>query len=736
MNCFSGCDVCAPPPWNGKGIDSSFVKLYVNNAEVGTAYTSGNKVGKQYVISNAIGSYDLEVVARAPKEINLTILVKFNGSVVLNETLRYSNYHEFTFELPSTLDFEYLEVSNLQGSIPYWEIVRSGYWRWVSYYCTYYDNHNDGNVLLNAWIVEPDGTKNMAFDVVRSYIYDIEYSYENSNPQEGTYKIVVVPTSKEPETFRATVYLKRIDAAKLAAIQFNSMLGDGDFVGLTKFSTDASRVAVNSSPLMYMTKDKGYVDDEIRALSPGGATDHADALYWGIQVFPIWGEAGNNCTECINNTRPLMILLTDGETTECDTNNYFGCNLCSGSCDGRWWCQSGADQAKCVANYIKNNIQINGFDVPICTIGFGTDIGSNGQELLREIASPRPDNNEPCYFFATTSEELLNVYKTIFNIFQIAAKNISINESLNVTINGPFEFVSASASSDKGSPVSLQVERLSSATVVKINVSAIQKDETIELVVRLKVKEDASDGIYEINNEGSDISYIDFTPLNYLGQETTTCPSGTTSVGGKCRMPIISDRDKVVITTERGEISLNSRGVSEVVGALLTVVVIVTAAGLIYMISHPFISSSIDNINFRNAVKNMAEIKEIVQRMKYGSEVSTYKVIQLNGGSITNSGYFNVTVTAPELPPGLEGNPHPNIQAIIHASKDSEVDWQVHNLEIEVSGREVVFESGIFTKYFGTVNPIPVSEPDIIATNDSLYISIYDFLWKLLCWRT
>ncbi len=378
LNCFSGCDVCAPPPWNGKGIDSSFVKLYVNNAEVGTAYTSGNKVGKQYVISNAIGSYDLEVVARAPKEINLTILVKFNGSVVLNETLRYSNYHEFTFELPSTLDFEYLEVSNLQGSIPYWEIVRSGYWWWVSYYCTYYDNHNDGNVLLNAWIVEPDGTKNMAFDVVRSYSYDIEYSYENSNPQEGTYKIVVVPTSKEPETFRATVYLKRIDAAKLAAIQFNSMLGDGDFVGLTKFSTDASRVAVNSSPLMYMTKDKGYVDDEIRALSPGGATDHADALYWGIQVFPIWGEAGNNCTECINNTRPLMILLTDGETTECDTNNYFGCNLCSGSCDGSW-CQSGADQAKCVANYIKNNIQINGFDVPICTIGFGTDIAATGR---------------------------------------------------------------------------------------------------------------------------------------------------------------------------------------------------------------------------------------------------------------------------------------------------------------------------------------------------------------------
>ncbi|AIG97635.1 archaeal flagellin N-terminal-like domain protein [Archaeoglobus fulgidus DSM 8774] len=173
---------------------------------------------------------------------------------------------------------------------------------------------------------------------------------------------------------------------------------------------------------------------------------------------------------------------------------------------------------------------------------------------------------------------------------------------------------------------------------------------------------------------------------------------------------------------------MNNNGVSEVVGALLTVVVIVTAAGIIYVISHPVIANSIDNVNYQNAVKNMAEIKEIVQRMKYGSEVATSKVIQLNGGSMSNARFFNFTVFTTELPPELQGNPNPNINAIIHAAHDIEVDWYTHTLNIEIAGREIVFESGIFVKEYGSVNPIPISEPDIIVTNDTLYLSIYDFI--------
>lgn len=552
-NCDS-YDYCNPPPWNGKGIDSSFIKLYVNNVEVGTDYASGDKVGKSYSESNAQGTYTIEVVARAPKQINLTIVVKFNGSEILNDTIQYSNFREFTFDLPNLVDFEYLRISDLDGSYPYWDIRENCHlvrWRLVcDYVCTYFDNHNDPDVLLNVWVVTPSGS--------RDFVDEDGYVYRVNDPELGTYKIIVVPTTKQPEHFGATVYLKRMDAAKLAAIQFNNMLKEGDFVGLTKFSTNAERIAVNSSPLKYMTRDKNHVNDLIKNLSPYGATDHADALYWGVQVFPIWSETGNNCTECINNTRPLMILLTDGETTECDRNNYFGCNLCSGTCDGGHWCQSGADQALCVADYIKNNIQINGFEIPICTIGFGTDIGGDGQYLLRDIASPRPDNGEACYFFATTSEELVEAYKTIFNAFQIAAKNISIRETVNISTGNVFEFVSARATStNKETTINLQIEHLADKTVIKIELNSIHKDEVVELVVKLKVKEDAPEGIYDINIDGETESYIEFTALNYLDQETTQCPAGATLSNGKCKLLIQSDRDKVTIRRgEGGAISL------------------------------------------------------------------------------------------------------------------------------------------------------------------------------------
>ncbi|WP_202319070.1 vWA domain-containing protein [Archaeoglobus neptunius] len=547
INCFSYCDHCTPPPWNGEGFDTSFIKIYVNNNDVGSDYVDGSKIGKSYIENNAQGTYDIEFVARAPEKINLTIVVKFNGTEIINETVPYENKQEMTFELPPTVNFDYVKVTDLPDSIPYWYIDVSGWWWWATYYCDYMDNHNDNNVKMNVWIVSPSGNKDFAYNIVRSWTWDTEYRYLQNNPASGVYRIVVVPTTKEAVNFKATVYVKRIDAAKLAAIEFNNMLGDDDFVGLTKFSTDAERFVVNNSPLKFMTKDKDVVNNDILSLSPYGATDHPDALYYGAYVFPIWNEAGNNCTNCINGTRPLIILLTDGETTICDTNNYFGCNLCSGSCDGSSWCQSGADQTRCIANYLKNNVQINGFNVSICTIGFGTDLSSNGQNLLRDIASTRPDNGEPCYFFATTSDELLNAYRTIFNIFQIAAKNIFIKDTLNVSIGGPFEFISATATSNKGTPISLQVDKLNNKTILKVNITSIQKDETVEIVVKLRVREDAPEGTYGVNVDGINDSYIEYTALDYLGKET-----------GIKKVPIQSDRDTVrIVTSSGGEIKLD-----------------------------------------------------------------------------------------------------------------------------------------------------------------------------------
>ncbi|MEM0089133.1 MAG: hypothetical protein QW581_05120 [Archaeoglobaceae archaeon] len=153
---------------------------------------------------------------------------------------------------------------------------------------------------------------------------------------------------------------------------------------------------------------------------------------------------------------------------------------------------------------------------------------------------------------------------------------------------------------------------------------------------------------------------------------------------------------------------MNSKAVSETVGAMLVIFVMVFTAGIIYMMSYPTISSGIDNINYRNAVKTMAEIKELVERMKFGSEVATIKTIQLNMGSIYTSAGLNLSF---------------NLGSV-------NVKRQLQNLNIEVSGRIVTLESGIFEKAYGEVIPIPISEPSVIATNDTVYFTFYNFIGK------
>jgi hypothetical protein len=359
------------------------------------------------------------------------------------------------------------------------------------------------------------------------------------DPGVGEYRFVIVPISKNPVTFQATALIKRIDAAKLAGITFNSMLGEKDFVGLTNFTTDAQRIAVNSSPLRFMTTDKSFVNNLINQMRAELATDHADGLYYGSRVFPVWNEGGNNCTDCIKDTRPLLIMLTDGEPTICNSNNdsnkYYGCFADCSNCTGGSWCEPCKNQALCIANYLKN-FKINDFNVSICTIGFSTDISGQGQQFLRQLASLRPDNNEPCYFFATTSDELVNAYKTIFNAFQIAAKNISVQEAVNVSIISPFDFIDARVVSSKGSPVSITVESRNESTVIRLNMSSIQKDEVVELILKLKAKDEAPTGEYDVNIDSE--SYIEYTVLDYRGQES-----------GRITLPIISDKDKVRIVT-------------------------------------------------------------------------------------------------------------------------------------------------------------------------------------------
>ncbi|MEM0316070.1 MAG: hypothetical protein QXL61_08260, partial [Archaeoglobaceae archaeon] len=567
----SACKACSSAtskcPWYNVGYDESFIKLYINGAESGSDYSDGGKLGKRYSKNNApAGDYKIEVVARAPEQINLTIVVKFKGNEILNKTLEYMNSQTVSFELPSGVNYTFLAIGDV-GNLPSWSMAGWGSWiRIESYfadgnqrYWDYrnrtcgYDLFNDGS--LNVWFIKPNGDKEFLMKANSPSPPTTWYQARNNygsnginaeafipNPQPGTYTFVIVPTTKNSVTFTATALIKRIDAAKLAAITFNKMLGQRDSVGLATFTTDAERVEVNVSPLKYMTNDKSAVNSKILSLRALLATDHPDGLYYGARVLPVWNETGNNCSECISGLRPLVIMLTDGEPTTCNQGaNYYGCNLCTQSCDGSSWCEAAKNQALCIANYLKN-YKINDFNISICTIGFSTDISGRGQDFLRQIASLRPDNNEPCYFFAETSEELVEAYKTIFNAFQIAAKQIYVTETLNassISISSPFKFVSATVKSSKNSPIPPpEVIETDTNTVVKVNITSIQKDEVIEIVVKLKVKDNAPFGEYDINDDNN--SFIEYTALDNMGNEIE-----------RVKVPILSARDKVTIVSGR-----------------------------------------------------------------------------------------------------------------------------------------------------------------------------------------
>ncbi len=144
---------------------------------------------------------------------------------------------------------------------------------------------------------------------------------------------------------------------------------------------------------------------------------------------------------------------------------------------------------------------------------------------------------------------------------------------------------------------------------------------------------------------------------------------------------------------------LGNKGVSEITGALLVIVVMLTASGIIYVISYPTITNGIENLEYRNTVKNLLELREIVERVRMGVEPSAEKEIPLGGGSL----YVNKTA----LLVSVNGRP-----PIV-----------VGNIEAKIGSKIVAFETGIYERS----NPIPISEPVILKTPKRIYVALYNF---------
>ncbi|MDK2877278.1 MAG: hypothetical protein PWQ22_1688 [Archaeoglobaceae archaeon] len=79
---------------------------------------------------------------------------------------------------------------------------------------------------------------------------------------------------------------------------------------------------------------------------------------------------------------------------------------------------------------------------------------------------------------------------------------------------------------------------------------------------------------------------------------------------------------------------MNSKGVSEVVGALMVVSLIVATAGLIYVISNPILFSSQENIKYRKAFFDLLELKEKIENVKSGVEANSTYTVRLSGASL------------------------------------------------------------------------------------------------------
>jgi hypothetical protein len=517
----------------------SYILMYLDGNEVGSSIP-GSLYGKRYsqlIESEDIGNHTVSVIARAPDTIKLYLRIKIGGSVVFDNSTYYtSTVISRSFYLPSDRTSD--------GTYDRLKVTAS--------------------TDFDAWLEDPNGDKYKLYSSGQRTLYNVP---------PGQYQLYAVPKTKDSTSLTAKAYIKRIEAAKIASIYFNNLEGV-KYVGLARFSTDSYSYELNgSTALTYLTTDKSAANDVIKGLTAGGATDHYDGLYAGYIEFPNESASENNCTECLRGTIPLLILLSDGETTACNPscdescwdypicNGYTCCDYsyfrwyygwyccvseCTGSdyypcwcactqCDGGYQCVPGAEKAKYIANIIKNTQIIPDDDtskIQICTIGFGTSLSSWGQQFLEEIASPRPDNGNPCYFYATGYEELSDAFEAIYKAYRIAAKNITVFDTVNnsITVNPYLQYIDGSLriylnGEDKTSEYEYTVNDTAEGTKISVNISGISIDDVVEIVFKVLPQKE---GEYDLNVEAE--SYVSFEKYPFGPSNRVTVSLGSAGI--------------------------------------------------------------------------------------------------------------------------------------------------------------------------------------------------------------
>ncbi|MCS7122222.1 MAG: hypothetical protein NZ895_06465 [Archaeoglobaceae archaeon] len=74
-----------------------------------------------------------------------------------------------------------------------------------------------------------------------------------------------------------------------------------------------------------------------------------------------------------------------------------------------------------------------------------------------------------------------------------------------------------------------------------------------------------------------------------------------------------------------------SKGVSEVVGALTVILLIVSVAGILYIMSYPIISDSEEAIKYRKAYFDLLEINEKIENVGSGLQYNSTYTLRISG---------------------------------------------------------------------------------------------------------
>lgn len=488
------------PWWDGLDKDDAFV-MRVQQADGDVWYASG-ELGTldgryfydSYVSSSEIGVWNLSVLVAVPE----------NQVPVRIDVYRYDGYWNLVYSTSTLYKANY---SNVNVSLPA-NFTRNDVYEYLAIKLA---SQYTGDFL--AWVNTPSSSSpDFCY-----YYYTQTYCLESPAPAQ-TYTYYVVPYAFDASLYEGDASIQKLDSARIASITFDHLLESGDYVGLVDYNYYAVKHTVNTSGLLtYLTTNKTVVDEEIKDLSPSGATNIYHALNQAKEVLL-------ENTTLISGTKPLIILMSDGQPT-------WGSYLWDPSdpytdprCDGSSYCTDAANRAIDEANTIKNTY-IGSENITICTIAFGYDANT---EFLQEIASSKPDGSK-CFYTATNYQELVNAYKDISKTFKLSAKNVTITDVVpdNLQLVGtPTLTVSGNATA--GTPVVFQVPN---GTAVQVNISEIYINDEVELIFQALANQP---GEYELDVYG--LSNVTYEPYPFTGAikvyNLTVLPGRVSTVEG------------------------------------------------------------------------------------------------------------------------------------------------------------------------------------------------------------